>query len=69
MRTLSVKQKRMLDSWYSQYKGQFVCFIADETLTDEEYWAIYNVNQHECFDSNAERYIRDKVTQDLYGRK
>lgn len=38
-----------------------------DELTEEEYWEVYNVNQHECFDSNANRFMGDLYCERKYG--
>ena len=62
MRTLSVKQKKALDKIIMKNKPRKTIYLDD--LTEWEYWDVYNLNRHECFDSNVERYLYDKHTKE-----
>ena len=63
-RNLVARQKKILRDWIKNTKpSQFI--IASEALNinDENglYWRIYNINPHENFDSNVERFVADNA--------
>jgi hypothetical protein len=53
MRNLNAKQKKMLTEMVD--KGITLTW----DMTNEQYETIYQVNPHECFGSNADRYMTD----------
>ncbi len=69
MRNLSRKQKNEIRTWVKDryyvkncgrgldHKPMF--FNCTEDMESETYWELYALNQHECFDSNVDRFVND----------
>lgn len=64
MRQLNAKQKKILRDWIRNTNPpQFI--IASDALNIDDpnglYWRIYNLNKHEDFDRNVQRFVADNV--------
>ncbi len=69
---LNDEQKKRLDNWFEYVKNDIPDGEAKEYLFkkfDKTYWTVYNLNPHETFDLNVDRYLTgkmfDKVGEDL----
>ena len=66
MRKLNKKQKKMIDNWFNNnWTGQGSIYTIEQMLT-ENLDNIMNINIHEDFYNNAERYLSDKISDILY---
>jgi hypothetical protein len=61
MRNLNAKQKKILTEQFESY-----CIRTVEDLDEQEYDEVYNVNPHENFDSNADRFLYDLYIERKY---
>jgi hypothetical protein len=63
MRQLTAKQQRLLKEQFKKNKIETV-----DELYPKVYDAIYNLNPHETFWQNADRFLSDLVFEDLRNR-
>ena len=61
MRNLSAKQKKELTKVLDQYGTNWQLYA-------DKIEAIYDLNPHECYDSNAKRFLQDLYFERLYKR-
>ncbi len=67
MRHLNRKQKNSLRKyvkarWFDQGHIKPMFFNCTQDLTDDMYWAVFNIMPFECFDSHVDRFVDDIKT-------
>lgn len=72
MRSLTVRQKKLLDNWYNEQKAKGKTFgLAwqvddDDDFSGELYQKIDSLNPCEIFFQNVCRYIQDKSMAEIF---
>ena len=62
MRTLTAKQKKVIDEWYNENK-QEIQYLFEE-MPDALYKKLKRINDSEILVQEAERYIQDKLADE-----
>ena len=66
MRTLNKRQKKAIDKWFNKEWRGGGSIIDEDNMSPDLYDTIENMNPHETFWSNLNRYVCDKVLEKLY---
>ena len=76
MRTLTKRQKKLLDTWFEENKKElqergemFFDFEQNDLFPSQLRQNLVQINDAECLYENINRYIGDKVAELLFGPK
>jgi len=69
MRTLSKRQKKLLDEWYKKHGKDLTIFVEIDKIDEFDIFdELVRINDHETIVQNINRYLSDKVSKNMYGR-